>query len=151
MIGMFGDLIVLQEPQDVETVLGEADPLPGMIRRLAAIAHVFADGYRLQDGVARRKPTGQEVTQDFLFRIGVAMTCWFLEWTRTGKQVQTRNDRLRNDYVDAMLSVYGTYLNGLMTEGAKLGRLHVVNRGLLSAMGATLPPVYEAVSRPAPA
>jgi hypothetical protein len=51
-------------------------------------------------------------------------------------------NKVRNDYVDAMLSVYGTYYNGIMTGDAKLHVIHAINRHLLKALGAQLPPPY---------
>jgi hypothetical protein len=142
-VDLFADLINLLEPQDVATIVGKSNPSSGMIGRLVSIAHVIADGYRAQVVNASRKPSDRDITQDFLFRVGVAMTSWFLEWVRTGKQTQTRSDRLRNDYVDAMLSVFGTYFNGVMSGDSKLLKLDKMNHALLRAMGVSLPPEYK--------
>lgn len=84
------------------------------------------------------------MTQDFLFRVGLGITSSFLEWVRTGSEMSVKPEKIRNDHVDMMLSVYGTYFNGVMTADAKLRRVHSLNRALLGAMRVSLSREYRA-------
>jgi hypothetical protein len=129
-------------PEDVDTIRGKWPPAPTTLVRVLSIANAVAEDFRGGLELEHPKPKGKDLTNDFLFRVGVAITCWFLEWVRTGSQAMIKPNKVRNDYVDAMLSVYGTYYNGIMTGDAKLHVIHAINRHLLKALGAQLPPPY---------
>jgi len=126
---------------DIETIRGRRDAEPEVLIRLTQMAIEIADAHRsgLRDAV---RPKAKDMLNDFGFRLGVALVCWFVEWVRTGSPKGLKPEKLRNDYVDAMISIYGTYFNGVMTGDGKLRKHHVVNRHLLSLIGARLPPAY---------
>lgn len=128
--------------QDIHAIRGRGMAAPGMIERITVIASSIAEGYRQSLGIKSWGSTNNDVTNDFLFRVGVGITSSFLEWVRTGSQKSVNTTKLRNDRVDAMLSVYGTYFNGLMTVDSKLSVIHSLHRHLLKKMGASMPPAY---------
>lgn len=135
----------LFSPDDLAAIRGRLPPPPDLVQRVFSIAHAVGDRHRRDLGIASRKPAGRLLASDFLFRVGVATSARMLEWIRTGCQASTRPERLRNDYVDSMIVVYGTFFNGVMTSDAKLNLLHDLTRALLKAIGAILPPPWSPV------
>lgn len=128
---------------DISAIRGGPVVPPDILRRVFSIALDVAEGFRQIFEPPIPPPSLKMRARDFLFRVGLAMTCSCLEWVRTGCPEQVKAEKVRNDYVDGMLSVYGTYFNGLMTGDAKLQRTHALNRHLLKAIGATLPDPYS--------
>jgi len=129
---------------DVAAIRGDSRVPPDILTRVFGIAQDISAGLRGSLEPPVPAPSGKELVNDFLFRTGLAMTSSFLEWVRTGSPEPVRPEKVRNDFVDTMLSVYGTYFNGLMTGDARLHRVHGMNRELLGAMGASLPRAYGA-------
>ncbi len=127
---------------DISAIRGGPVVPPDILRRVFSIALDVAAGFRQSFEPPLSPPSTKMRNRDFLFRVGLAMTCSGLEWVRTGSPEQVKAEKVRNDYVDGMFSVYGTYFNGLMTGDAKLQRTHALNRQLLKAIGATLPDPY---------
>lgn len=129
---------------DVAAIRGATVVPPDILSRVFGIAFDVADGLRrsLDPPVAAPRP--KDMTQDFLFRVGLGITSSFLEWVRTGSEMSVKPEKIRNDHVDMMLSVYGTYFNGVMTADAKLRRVHSLNRALLGAMRVSLSREYRA-------
>lgn len=142
IIGGYETMFETLTPQDVRAIRGNGLASPDIIERIASIGSSIAEGYRQNLGIKSSAPTGKDFGNDFLFRVGMAITSSFLEWVRTGNQRQAKPEKVRNDHVDAMLSVYGTYFNGLMTVDSKLIQLHSLNRQLLKKMRASMPPAY---------
>ena len=138
----YGVMLDALTEQDILAIRGREMSSPGIIERIAVIASSIAEGYRQSLGIKSSGSTNKDATSDFLFRVGVAITSSFLEWVRTGSQKSVNPKKLRNDRIDAMLSVYGTYFNGLMTVDSKLSTTHSLNRNLLKKMGASVPPAY---------
>lgn len=128
--------------EDINAIRGSPIVPPDILRRVFSIALDVAEGFRQTFEPPVRPPPAKMMTRDFLFRMGLAMTSSCLEWVRTGSPGEVKAEKVRNDYVDAMLSVYGTYFNGVMSGDAKLQRIHGLNRHLLKAIGATLPDPY---------
>lgn len=130
---------------DISAIRGGPVVPPDILRRVFSIALDVAEGFRQTFEPPLPPPSLKMRNRDFLFRVGLAMTCSGLEWVRTGSPDKVKAEKVRNDYVDGMLSVYGTFFNGLMTGDAKLQRTHALNRHLLKAIGATLPDPYSPV------
>lgn len=137
------DLQSVLTPVDISAIRGKGSASEGIISRLTSIAYSIAEGYRQALNIKELETDRKNFTSNFLFRVGVAHLSSGLEWIRTGSQRTIKPEKVRNDYVDSMLSVYGTYFNGLMTMDSKLSLIHSLNRHLLKAMGATLPPAYQ--------
>ena len=70
----------------------------------------------------------------YLFRYALCAHIWMLEWIAEGSNEQSNADRVRNDLVDLLVAVYGTYFDGLMTSDRKLARIHAVARFMLETM-----------------
>lgn len=130
---------------DVSAIRGNRIVPPDILRRVFGIATDIAEGLRQSSEEPIPPPPVKMRSRDFLFRVGLAMTCSCLEWVRTGSPKNVKAEKVRNDYIDVMLSVYGTYFNGLMTGDAKLARIHGLHRQLLKAIGAVLPDPYPLI------
>lgn len=142
IIGSYETMFKTLTQQDVRAIRGNGLASPDVIQRIALIGSSIAEGYRRNLDIKSLATTGRDFGNDFLFRVGMAITSSFLEWVRTGNQRLAKPEKVRNDHVDAMLSVYGTYFNGLMTMDSKLIQLHSLNRQLLKKMRASMPPAY---------
>lgn len=128
---------------DINTIRGRQSSSPGLLIRLVSISFSIAESFRKELDAPLIKLDDKGFANNFLFRVGVALTCSFLEWIKTGSQHLVKPAKIRNDHVDAMMSVFGTYFNGVMTGDKKFDMIHSVNRHLLRSMGATIPPVYQ--------
>jgi|CXWL01.1.fsa_nt_gi hypothetical protein len=134
--------------EDIAIIRGKVLPVhEGTIARIVSIAVSIAEAYRQQAEARPENHEGKKYLGSFLFRVGLAQTCSFLEWVRTGGQINMRPEKVRNDYIDAMISVYGTYFNGLMTADKRLALVHSVSRELLRILGAKLLPAYRSPER----
>lgn len=129
--------------EDIKAIRGVGAVPPDLLTRIRYISGQVGAGFREAIGDEAPELKGKRVLDTFLFRVGTAMTCWFIDWVRTGSQVATRTAKLRNDYADAVISTYGTYFNGVMTKDKKLRDLHSVHRYVLYLMGARMPPPYH--------
>jgi hypothetical protein len=72
----------------------------------------------------------------YLFRYALCAHIWMLEWVAEGSNEQSNADRVRNDLVDLLVAVYGTYFDGLMTGDHKLAYIHAMARFMLETMRA---------------
>lgn len=127
---------------DIKAIRGNRIVPPDILSRVFGIAMDIAEAFRQSSEEPIPPPSMRMRNKDFLFRVGLGITCSCLEWVRTGSTESVKAEKVRNDYVDVMLSVYGTYFNGLMTADAKLTRIHWMHRQLLKAIGAVLPDPY---------
>jgi len=145
---MEGNKVMLQSltAGDISAIRGSSLVPPDILLRIFSIASDLAEGFRQSFPNPIVAAQGKSRTSDFLFRVGLAMTCWFLDWVRTGGPTSVKPEKIRNDYVDAMISVYGSYFNGIMTGDAKLQRVGSLNRHLLEVLGARLSRPYAQLS-----
>ena len=70
----------------------------------------------------------------YLFRYALCAHIWTLEWVAAGSNEQSNVSRVRNDLVDLLIAVYGTYFDGLMTQDRKLADIHAIARFMLQTM-----------------
>ena len=56
-----------------------------------------------------------------------------------------KTTKLRNDKIDILFAVYGTYFNGLMTKDAGLKSVHDEARVLIHHLGGVMPNPYDAI------
>jgi hypothetical protein len=119
------------DPQDVIAIRRNTQGSESIINNILAVAKVIGDQLSRESGVrVYARVRTRDLAMDFSFRMGLALTCLFLEWVRTGSQLSTKPSKIRNDVVDAFISVYGTYFNGLMTKDQKLNDIHDLSRSL---------------------
>ncbi len=134
-------------PQDVSAIRTNRPVSSGILGRVFEIADGMSNGFRSQLENPIPRELGKKFGDDFLFRVGIGVTASFLEWVRTGSPQIVKSEKIRNDYVDSMLAVFGTYFNGVMSGDKRLQAVHSLSRTLLQIRGMSLPRPYEA---PAP-
>lgn len=127
---------------DIDAIRGRRAGSSKLVARIMYLA--LSLGNELADSLAVRKLDIEDknLSKRFLFRFCLASLCSFLEWVRTGSQNSIKPEKIRNDYVDAIFSAYGSYFNGIMTGDNKLKLIHSINIALLQALGTRLPPQY---------
>jgi hypothetical protein len=101
------------------------------------VRNVFALHWLL----VRDHPRVRDLPKDFdtacnlyLFRFALCAHIWMLEWIAEGSNEQSSADRVRNDLVDLLVAVYGTYFDGLMPRDYKLAYIHAMTRSMLDIM-----------------
>ena len=117
--------------------------VPGdILRRIFEISDSVSQGFRgtLEEPILEER--GRRLGDDFLFRVGVGVTASFLEWVSNGCPAVVKAEKIRNDYVDSMLSVFGTYFNGVMSGDKRLHSVHLLNLALLRIRGVNPPRTY---------
>lgn len=129
--------------QDISAIRTGKDVPGDILARVFEIAEGVSSGYRAQLQEPLPPASGKQFGDDFLFRVGVGTTASFLEWVRSGSPQILKAEKVRNDYVDTMLAVFGTYFCGVMTGDKRLQSVHALTRALLRARGLNLPATYE--------
>lgn len=91
--------------------------------------------------VMRDHPRVRNLPKDFdtacnlyVFRYALCAHIWTLEWVAEGSNAQSK--RVRNDLVDLLVAVYGTYFDGVTTRDHKLAYVHSMARFMLETMRA---------------
>jgi hypothetical protein len=56
----------------------------------------------------------------FLCRVALCFALLIGHWIYEGRQMGTRNDRVRNDHVDMFIAAYSTYFDGVLSSDQKL-------------------------------
>ena len=137
------EMLEALKPEHIEAIRGRRGPPQDILSYVHSIVYAFARDYGANLGPNNENLKKKELLFDFKFRMGFAVASWLLEWIRTGCQDNFRSAKVINDFVDTMLSAYGTYFNGIMSKDKKLNRIHGLNRLLLNTMGVNCPPPYS--------
>lgn len=86
------------------------------------------------------RPTYAELPNTYIFRVSLCTYLLALEWGAHGGVKNARPEKLRNDLIDMSFAAYATYFDGLMTDDAKVRRIHQNARVWLMALfGCELP------------
>ena len=83
---------------------------------------------------ARTRPTYAELPNTYIFRVSLCTYLLALEWGALGGAKDAAATKLRNDFVDMSFAAYATYFDGLMTDDAKVRRIHQEARLWLIAL-----------------
>lgn len=131
-------------PQDISAIRTGKDVPHDILNRVFEISDSVSQGFREALSIPTPRERGKRHRDDFLFRVGVSTTASFLEWVRSGSPPIVKSEKLRNDYVDSMLTVFGTYFNGVMSGDKRLQAVQSISRELLRKRGVNPPAVYAA-------
>ena len=132
--------------RNIAAIRTNKDVPTDILKRVFEISDSVSQGFREQIDGSVPHERGKRFGDDFLFRVGIGVTASFLEWVRTGSPPIIKAAKVRNDHVDSMLAVFGTYFNGVMSGDRRLQRIHLLSRKLLQNRGVILPPMYNASS-----
>jgi hypothetical protein len=97
------------------------------------ILQIAATAFRDHPNV-RTKPTYAELPNTYIFRVSLCAYLLALDWGARGGASGAAHARLRNDFVDMSFAAYATYFDGLMTDDAKVRRIHQEARLWLIAL-----------------
>ena len=96
-------------------------------------------------GMVRDRPgkirglSRQSKANSFLFRYALTCVLSLVSWIRMGSQISIGIEKIRNDHVDLILGVYGTYFNGVFSNDNKMIERFEELRIVLKILGARIP------------
>lgn len=67
-----------------------------------------------------RYPANGDVKNHFLTRMAVCMMMLILHWIGDGGELNTKPEKIRNDFVDVNFAAYSLYFDGLLSHDKKL-------------------------------
>jgi hypothetical protein len=79
-------------------------------------------------------PAFEELPNTFIFRVALCAYLLALDWGALGGPAGARPKTLRNDLIDMSFAAYATFFDGLLSDDAKLNRIHAQARVLLFAL-----------------
>lgn len=105
-----------------------------MIDRIVkAVIQVAGDTFKNHPSV-RVLPSYQHLPNTFIFRLALCTYLLALDWAASGSARNANAATLRNDMVDMNFAAYGTYFDGILSDDAKVVRIHQEARLILSAL-----------------
>jgi hypothetical protein len=129
--------------EDIDLIRGKESKANGFGRKIVSIVLLIAASYRQELGLRPLASNSNAIRGDFILRVAVAHTADFIQWIQSGRNTSKRPSKVRNDYVDMMLSVYGTYFNGVMSGDTGLLEKLCLQRVLLSLFSVSTPSSYQ--------
>lgn len=102
---------------------------------------IFKTAGDLSSGIARRRPDNvrglsrRSQVNSFMLRYALSNVLLIVDWIRRGSPATIREDKLRNDQVDIILGVYGSYFNGVLSEDRKMKERSSELRVVLKILG----------------
>lgn len=79
----------------------------------------------------------------FSFRYALSNVLYLVQWIRHGSPMTVADSKLRNDQVDIILGVYGSYFNGVMSHDQKMLDRATELRVVLRILGARVPKDWD--------